>query len=253
MRWLCFLLVSGGTALAQTAPALAPGAKQLRFDIAAIPVTRDSFVFFLDRQSRGYAVWQYERRAVETKQEVLYTARSEFAPIEMEELRVVLDALTGRPVHAFHRIELSSPASDTTLLEYDLSLHGDSIEGRRRTGRRSGEIGITPVHATLPTGGVLSDFELYAAGVTNATPGDSLVVPAYSEFGDSVARLTMIAEQPTTIQVPAGKVDVLPLRSGNFRLYVTRTAPRRVVKGTTLDGRFSFELAHSAPAVPSQP
>ena len=43
------------------------------------------------------------------------------------------------------------------------------------------------------------------------------------------------------------------LRSGGFRLYVTRAAPRRVVKGETLDRRFSFELASSAPVVPSQP
>jgi hypothetical protein len=62
-----------------------------------------------------------------------------------------------------------------------------------------------------------------------------------------------VAGEPTTIQVPAGAFDVLPLTSGSFRFYVTRQAPRRVVKGETLDGRFRFELAHSAPVVPTEP
>jgi hypothetical protein len=89
--------------------------------------------------------------------------------------------------------------------------------------------------------------------VTNALPGDSLDCPAYSEATDALATLTFVAGQPTTIKVPAGQFEVLPLRSGGFRLYVTRAAPRRVVKGETLDRRFSFELASSAPVVPSQP
>ena len=90
--------------------------------------------------------------------------------------------------------------------------------------------------------------------VTNAEPGDSLAVPDYREFSDSLRTLGIVAEQPTAIAVSAGRFDdVLPLRSGDFRVYVTRQPPRRVVKGETLDGRFSFELAHSGPVVPTEP
>src|SRR2546422_5082788 len=39
-----------------------------------------------------------------------------------------------------------------------------------------------------------------------------------SEFGDSLATLSFVAEQPTTIEVPAGRFDVLPLRTGGLRL-----------------------------------
>ena len=81
-------------------------------------------------------------------------------------------------------------------------------------------------------------------------PGDSLAGPAYKEFADSLTTLSFIAEPPTTIDVPAGRFDVLPLRSGGFRIYTTRV-PRRVVKGETLDGAFSFELVHSGPVVPT--
>ena len=81
--------------------------------------------------------------------------------------------------------------------------------------------------------------------------GDSLATPAYSEFGDSIGVLSFVAEAPVTIQVPAGRFDVLPLVSGGFRVFTARTGPRRVVKGETLDGAFSFQLAGTGPVVPS--
>jgi len=98
---------------------------------------------------------------------------------------------------------------------------------------------------------VLSDYSLFAAAVTNALPGDSLVARAYSEFGDSLATLSFVAEAPVTIEVPAGRFEVLPLTSGGFRVFTTRSGVRRVVKGETLDGVFSFQLAATGPVVPS--
>ena len=246
MRWLCFLL------LASPAAAQSSGLKPLQFDVAAIPATRDSFVFRFRGSERGWAVWQYEIRSLETTQEVLYTAASEFRPIEEERLRVVLNRQTGEPIASFHRIDLFSPASDTVMVEHDLDVQHGAIVGRRRVGTKGGEVKIIPVNRPLSRGTVLHDaYALLAAAVTNAAPGDSLAARAYSEFGDSVALLSFVAEQPTTIEVPAGRVDVLPLRTGGLRVYVTRVAPRRVVKGETLDGAFSFELVHSGPVIPS--
>ncbi len=115
----------------------------------------------------------------------------------------------------------------------------------------SGEVTIVPVNKPFPTGTVLSDYVFLAGAVSNALPGDSIGVRAYSEFGDSMSTLTFVAERPATILVPAGAFDVLPLRSGAFRIYVTQTAPRRVVKGETLDGAFSFELVRSGPVIPA--
>ena len=110
---------------------------------------------------------------------------------------------------------------------------------------------IVPVSRPFAPGTVLSDYVFLAGAVSNAVPGDSLGVPAYKEFDDSLVTLTFVAESPATIEVPAGRFDVLPLRSGGFRIYATRTGPRRVVKGETLDGAFSFELVRSGPVVPS--
>ncbi len=246
MRWLCFLLAS--SAAAQGRPTRA-----LRFDLTAIPATRDSFVFFLKGAERGYAVWQYEIRSVDMGQEILYTLASQFRPVEEERLRVVLNRLTGEPTSTFHHIELFSPSSDTVMVENDLEMKRGEVEGRRRVGTKDGAVKIIPVNRSVPAGAVWSNYQLYAAAVSNAAAGDSLTVPAYSEFGDSVTTLTFVAGPPVTIQVPAGRFDVLPLRSGGFRLYATRAAPRRVVKGETLDKSFSFELAGSGPVVPSQP
>jgi hypothetical protein len=246
MRWLCFLL------LASSAAAQSSGPKPLRFDLTAIPATRDSFGFRFRGAERGWAVWQYEIRSREMTQEVLYTAASEFTPVEEERLRVVLNRQTGEPIASFHHVDLFSPASDTVMVEHDLEVKRGEIGGRRRVGTKNGEVQIIPVNRPLSAGTVLHDaYGLLAAAVTNAAPGDSLAVRAYSEFGDSLAVLSFVAEQPTTIAVPAGRFDVLPLRTGGLRVYVTRVAPQRVVKGETLDRAFSFELVHSGPVIPS--
>jgi hypothetical protein len=246
MRWLCFLL------LASPAAAQSAGAKALRFDISALPATRDSFVFRARGQERGWAVWQYEVRTRETTQQVVYTASSEFRPVEEEELRIVVDRLTGDPISTFHHIDLFSPLSDTVMVEHDLDVQRGEISGRRRVGTKNGDVSIVPVHHPFPAGTVLGDYMLFAGAVTNAAPGDSFVVASYKEFADSVVTVSLVAGAPTTIEVPAGRFDVLPLTSGAFRIYATRAAPRRVIKGETLNGAFAFELVHSGPVLPTR-
>jgi len=249
MPWLCFLFVS---ATAAQGGGGRP-AKPLRFDLALLPETRDSFTFFLDHESRGFAVWQYETRSLDARQTVVYSSYSEFDPVEEERLRVVLDRVTGAPLESFQHYDFFVPKRDTIMEEHDLAVKGDRVTGRRRMGTAGGKVLTVAVDVALPAGAVWFNYELYAAAVTNAAPGDSLTIPAYVEFEGSVTTLSFVADQPTTVRVPAGQFDALPLRSGNFRLYVTRQAPRRVVKGETLDGRFSFELAHTAPVVPTEP
>jgi hypothetical protein len=247
MRWLCFLLLASPAAgTAQSA-----GSKPLRFDIPALPVTRDSFVFRLRGEERGWAVWQYEVRTREVAQELIYTATSEFRPIEEERLRVVVNRLTGEPVSTFHHIDLFSPLSDTVMVEHDLDVQRGEISGRRRVGTKNGEVRIEPVHHAFAPGTVLADYVFLAGAVTNVGPGDSLAIPAYKEFADSLVTLSFVGASPATIEVPAGRFDVLPLTSGGFRIYTTRGPVRRVVKGETLDGVFAFELVHSGPVVPT--
>jgi hypothetical protein len=245
MRWLCFLLLANPAA----APAQRSGPKPLRFDLTALEATRDSFVFHLRGEDRGWAVWQYAIRSREMTQELVYTVISEFRPLEEERLRVVLNRLSGDPITTFHHIDMFSPKSDTVMMEHDLEVRQGAISGRRTVRTKSGETTITPVDHRLPPGTVLADYVFIAGAVTNALPGDSLGVPAYREFTDSLTTLSFVAEAPTTVAVPAGRFDVLPLRSGGFRIYTTRSAPRRVVKGETLDHVFSFELVRSGPVV----
>jgi len=253
MRWLCFLLLASpllmSAAAAQTSGQ--PRPKSLQFDIAQVPATRDSFVFRLRGEERGWAVWQYEIRPLETTQEVVYTATSEFRPVEEERLRIVVDRLTGQPLSTFHHIDLFSPRSDTVMVEHDLEVKRGEVSGRRRVGTRSGGVKIIPVSRPFAPGTVFSDYVFLAGAVSNAMPGDSLALPAYKEFDDSLVALIFVAESPTTIEVPAGRFDVLPLRSGGFRIYATRSGPRRVVKGESLEGGFSFELVQSGPVVPT--
>jgi hypothetical protein len=245
MRWLCFLLLANPAA----ASAQLARPKPLRFDLTALQATRDSFVFRLRGEDRGWAVWQYAIRPLEMTQELVYTVASEFRPLEEERLRVVLNRLSGEPISTFHHIDMFSPRSDTVMVEHDLEVKRGAITGRRRVRTKSGEEKITPVDHSFPPGTVLADYVFIAGAVTNALPGDSLAVPAYKEFADSLTILSFVAEAPTTISVPAGRFDVLPLRSGGFRIYTTRSAPRRVVKGETLDRVFSFELVRSGPVV----
>jgi len=230
MPWLCFLLVSSAV---QTA-------KPLRFDLAVLPAARDSFAFYLGGEERGQAVWQYEIQG----DQLVFTATSELRPAEAESLRVVMNRRTGAPVSSFHRINVFNPQSDTVLVEHDLSVRpgGSRVEGTQRVGRRDGTVTSRSVRRGLPAGAVWSDYSLLAAAAAVMGPGDVAKARAYSEFGDSLITLTLVAEAPVTVTVPAGTFETLPLRSAVVRLYVTRTAPRRVVKGESLDGAFRFEL-----------
>lgn len=228
MPWLCFLL--GSAATVQATP--------LRFDVAALTAQRDSFVFSINGELRGSAVWRYEVRGTD----LVFTAVSEFRPVEAESLRVVIDRASGAPLASYHRVEFGHPESDTLFLEHDLQIRGGAVTGSRRVARRRTPVSTRPAHAALPAGTVLSDYGLFAAAVTNLSPGDSGATRAYSEFGDSLLTLSLVAEPVRTITVPAGRFEVLPLRSEGFRLYVTRVAPRRVVRGESMDGAFKFEL-----------
>src|SRR6266576_3222423 len=116
MRWLCFLLLADPAAAAAAA-AQGSGSHSLHFDLAAVPATRDSFVFHFRGQERGWAVWQFEIRPLEMTQQLVYTER----------LRVVLDRVSGAPVSTFHHIDLFSPTSDTVMMEHDLEVQRGEI------------------------------------------------------------------------------------------------------------------------------
>src|SRR4029077_9431193 len=127
MRWLCFLLATD--ALAQEPR---PPAKPLRFDLTALPVTRDSFVFRVRGEERGWAVWQYEVKSIERGQELVFTVESKLEPADSEHLRVVADRLSGAPLSLFHHVESFAPQSDTVMIEHDLDIRDGWVEGRRR-------------------------------------------------------------------------------------------------------------------------
>src|SRR2546423_7912592 len=161
MRWPCFLLLASlplaSAATAQTTGS-ASSPKSLKFDVAQVPATRDSFVFRLRGQERGWAVWQYEIRPLEMTQEVIYTAASEFRPVEEERLRVVVNRLTGQPISTFHHIDLFSPGSDTVMVEHDLEVKRGEISGRRRVGAGSGRGRIVPGDRRLVPGNGLPGY-----------------------------------------------------------------------------------------------
>src|SRR2546427_4719788 len=111
---------------------------------------------------------------------------------------------------------------DTTLFRsHDLDVKRGDVEGRRRVGRRNGDVQIIPVSKPLPAGAVWSSYVLYAAAVTNLAPGDSLTVPVYKEFQDPVVTVSLVAGQPTAVQVPAGRLEGRPIKNGEFVGYLT--------------------------------
>src|SRR2546428_12019440 len=138
------------------------------------------------------------------------------------------------------------------MLEHDLDVKRGDVGGRRKVGRRNGDVQIIPVSKPLPAGAVWSSYVLYAAAVTNLAPGDSLTVPVYREFEDTVVTVSLVAGQPTAVQVPAGRFDGLPIKNEDFVVYVTRAAPRRGGKGGTGDKAVRFQPAHSRGGGPPQ-
>src|SRR5260370_8633486 len=174
MRWLCFLLLRHPAATA----AKGSSPKPLRFDLTALEATRDSFVFRLRGEDRGWAVWQYAIRSREITQELVYTVTSEFRPLEEERLRVVLNRLSGEPISTFPHIHLFSPKTDTVMMDHDLEVRRAAISGRRRVRTQSGQPKITPVDHAFPPATVLADYLFLPAPVTNAVPRHSPHVPA---------------------------------------------------------------------------
>src|SRR3989442_9516288 len=139
------------------------------------------------------------------------------------------------------------------MVEHDLDEKRGDVEGQLRVVRRNGDVQIIPVSKPLPAGAVWSSYVLYAAAVTNLAPGDSLTVPVYKEFQDTVVTVSLVAGQPTAVQVPAGRFEVLPVKNEDFVVYVTRAAPRRVVKGENAGPAFSFQPAPIRRVVPTPP
>src|SRR3989442_2276319 len=139
------------------------------------------------------------------------------------------------------------------VVDHALEVKRGEVEGRRMVGRRTGDVQIIPVSKPLPARAVWSSYLLYAAAVTNLAPGDSLTVPVYREFEDTVVTVSLVAGQPTAVQVPAGRFHVLPIKNEDFVLYVTRAAPRRGVKGETADKAFRFPPAPTGRGVATQP
>src|SRR3989454_5504327 len=103
-------------------------------------------------------------------QEVVYTAASEFRPVEEERLRVVVNRLTGQPISTFHHIDLFSPGSDTVMVEHDLEVRRGGISGRRRGGARGGGGVIVPGRRPLPPGTRPSGFGFLAGARLHAGP-----------------------------------------------------------------------------------
>src|SRR5437879_3025776 len=146
MRWPCFLLLASlplasATTAQTTGSASSP--KSLTFDVAQVPATRDSFVFRLRGQERGWAVWQYEIRPLEMTQEVVYTAASEFRPVGPADL----DVSPHRSVLAGerHRDGGARPGSEAGG---DLRPPAGGDEERWRD-NRTGEPPLRPGHRPL--------------------------------------------------------------------------------------------------------
>src|SRR2546427_12028192 len=96
-------------------------------------------------------------------QRILYTARSEFRPVEQESLRVVLNRLTGEPIATFHHIDLFSPTSDTIMVEHDLEVKRGEIGGRGPRGPRGGAGEDISLGPPPPPGTALSHYTFISA------------------------------------------------------------------------------------------
>src|SRR5207244_12641734 len=102
-------------------------------------------------------------------------------------------------------IDWFSRRSESVMVEHDLEVKRGEISGRRRVGTKSGGVKIVPVSRPFAPGTVFSDYVFLAGAVSNAAPGDSLAVPAYKEFDDSLVTLTFVAEAPATLELPSGR------------------------------------------------
>src|SRR5207247_2002755 len=104
----------------------------------------------------------------------------------------------GAPVASFHHIDLFAPGSDTVMVEHDLDVKRGDVEGRRRVGRRNGDVQLIPVSKTLPAGAVRSRCVLCAAAGTNLAAGESLPLPA---------AVGLVALAPAQLAAQGGRIS----------------------------------------------
>jgi len=243
------LVVGLGATAAQQPARVAPAAKALRFDFSTVTQIRDSFVHLRDGVERGYSLRRYQIVHLDEGTQLVYEELSEERGGYAGYRRTVVDSASGAPI-AFRqrltrRTAMPTPR-DTIMAAINVTVDSGVVTGDWCSWTALGDKSCVPIHTALPSGAVWSSARSFGAAALSVEPGDVVAAPAYVELTDSVDTLTVVAEPPEPVVVPAGRFDVLPLRWGAWRIFVTRTVPRRTVREETLDGVERFDLTRRA-------
>ncbi len=219
----------------------------LRFDFRVARQTRDSFAHFRNGIELGYLLRVYEMVHSDASTEFVLEDFSE-ARGGVAYMRIAADPSTGAPVAFYSRVTgraaIPTP-HDTVMAAINVSVRSGNVTGDRCLWTANGSKHCVPVRTALPPQAVWSPNFFWVAGLI-AAPGDSLTGPVYAVLRDSVVTVSVVAEPPESLVVAAGRFEVLPLRSGAWRISVTRSAPRRIVRLETLDAAERFDLASRA-------
>ncbi|GBD33171.1 putative zinc protease [bacterium HR33] len=221
---------------------LKPKAEAVTFDPAQLVAGRDSFQVLVQGNPFGYMTAEWAR----FPDSLVYTEETVIAAVGLRQKTVVrLDPNTL----AVRSVERTGQAAGQNL-ETAVSYQGGRVRGRAQTpDPRAGTPRVVEVDTTVAEGTLdASAFQPLVAALPLAE-GSTFSLPVFEPAEERTRILTVKVAGVSDLTVPAGDFPVYRVEvSGTpqpFVFYVTREAPRRLVKIEIVGQPLTFELTAS--------
>ncbi|GIW50892.1 MAG: hypothetical protein KatS3mg081_0247 [Gemmatimonadales bacterium] len=227
---------------ALTVEDLKPKAEAVTFDPAQLAAGRDSFQVLVQGNPFGYMTAEWAR----FPDSLVYTEETVIAAVGLRQKTVVrLDPNTL----AVRSVERTGQAAGQNL-ETAVTYQGGRVRGRAQTpDPRAGTPRVVEVDTTVAEGTLdASAFQPLVAALPLAE-GSTFSLPVFEPAEERTRILTVKVAGVSDLTVPAGDFPVYRVEvSGTpqpFVFYVTREAPRRLVKIEIVGQPLTFELTAS--------
>jgi zinc protease len=234
--------IEGNTMAAEdlTAPAAA-----VEFDAGAIAFTRDSFAVMVQGNPFGYVVRQVARATDGGGRDVYqYNAQLSLPGFASQETSLSVDQQTWRPLRL---IQSGQQQGQTLSIDVTYGAEGQvtgSVHAPLADGVRNEQ-----VDTTLDPNVIDDNMIAAFAGALPLAAGQRLSVSVYDAAQGEVQQITVAVSDGGSVTVPAGTFDTFKLdltgAAAPLEYWVSKTAPRKLVRWSIVGQPINFELASS--------
>ncbi|HEX9581639.1 MAG TPA: pitrilysin family protein [Gemmatimonadales bacterium] len=222
-----------------TREALTASAGPVQLDPSQLVARRDSFVVLVQGNPFGYMTAEIERADTA----LVYTEETQIPAVGLQQRTTVV--LDPRTLAVRSVVQTGTGAGQA--METRLTYAGGRVSGRAQTpDPRAGSPKIVDVDTALAQGTTdVNAFQALVAALALAD-GVSFTVPAFEASENAVRTMTVKVSGEQDVTVPAGTFPVYRIEVSGppqaFVFFVTREAPRRLVKIELVGQPLGFEL-----------